>query len=162
MAVLMIEKPSLIPGMLLLLLGLLMLVNMHQRLQQPTPFRRCFGIGHFLRILIFGRSLPAFHKVDVNEGKDVIESIERALKERIADDNALIGKKEAIEKQIEELEHSSVETKSAIVPIEFLSELGKVQNLIGGKTSCSQLFVSLPHTNILMSLSINHSLVLID
>ena len=118
--------------MLLLLIGLFMLSQMQQRLEQPTPFRRCFGISHFVRILIFGRSLPVFDKVDINEGDQEIKAAEKQLKDRIANDNAFLGKKDALEKQLEELEDFSVESKSAILPIEFLNGLGKVQEIIGG------------------------------
>ncbi|KAL3896405.1 MAG: hypothetical protein SGARI_007180, partial [Bacillariaceae sp.] len=53
------------------------------------------------------------------------------MKERIERDRAFFGKKEAVEKVIEEIEHEKVTTKVQRVPLEIMAVLGKVQGIVG-------------------------------
>lgn len=133
MSVAMVEHPVLIPGMLCLFAALFMLALMRTRMRSPIPFRRCFGFWHYLRILLLGRSARSFQRIDVNDGFEEQRNIEKTSKIRRERDQEFFHLKEAVEKQIEELEKSSVETKSKIIPLEVLAELGKVQGIVGSK-----------------------------
>jgi hypothetical protein len=128
-----VEIPSLIPGLICLGFALLMLVQMQHRIyQQPSPLRRCFGFIHFMRILLIGKAVPIFEEVKPNHGLEELKMLEKMLKDRIERDRAFFGKKEAVEKVIEEVEHELVQSKTKPIPIELMGVLGKVQGIVGG------------------------------
>jgi hypothetical protein len=132
MCVLAVEIPNLIPGMTCLGLALFMLVQMQHRIyRQPIPMKRCFSFWHYLQILVTGSSAPAFDEIKANRGLEELKAIEKALEERIEKDREFFGKKEAVEKVIEEIEHERVTTKVNHVPLEIMVVLGKVQGIVG-------------------------------
>jgi hypothetical protein len=131
---LLIEYPQLFPALFCFTLAMVFLVQMQQRLNHPSPWRRCFSFNHYLRILVTGRSVPTHRTVEANERKEESIAQDEALKKRIAQDKEFFEKKEAVEREIEELEDvAKVETQSkSLIPVELLAVLGKVQSIVGG------------------------------
>ena len=131
--ILVVERPQMLPAFLFLGVAWFMLVNMQLRMQSPSPWHRCNTFGHYLRVLLLGSSLPAYVKVDPGEGWEEQQKIEEALEERKEEDARFFEKKEAVEKELEEIEGISLQTKSnaAIIPVELLLVLGKVQAIVG-------------------------------
>ncbi|KAG7343502.1 C2 domain containing protein [Nitzschia inconspicua] len=133
MSVLAIEIPNLIPGMIFLGLALFMLAQMQIRIQNnPSPLKRCFGFWYYLKILVTGKTTVDFEEIKANHGLEEIRAIERLLQERIEKDREFFGKKEAVEKVIEEIENERVATNSKAIPLELMTVLGKVQGIVGG------------------------------
>ncbi|KAG7372677.1 C2 domain containing protein [Nitzschia inconspicua] len=133
MSVLVIEIPNLIPGMMFLGLALFMLAQMQIRIQSnPSPLKRCFGFWYYLKILVTGKTTVDFEEIKANHGLEEIEVIERLLQERIEKDREFFGKREAVEKVIEEIEQEQVATNSKTIPLELMTVLGKVQGIVGG------------------------------
>jgi hypothetical protein len=132
-SILLVERPHMIPGLFCLGVAWFMLVNMHVRIQSPSPWHRCSSFGHYLRILLLGSSLQAFDRVDPADGWEEQKEIEDALKKRVDEDARFFEKKEAAEKELEEVENIVLQTKSnaAIIPVELLVILGKVQGIVG-------------------------------
>lgn len=128
-----VERPRMVPAFLFLGVAWFMLVNMQLRMQSPSPWHRCTSYGHYLRVLLLGSSLPAYVKVDPGDGWEEQQKIEKALEERKEEDDRFFEKKEAVEKELEEIEGISLQTKSnaAIIPVELLVVLGKVQAIVG-------------------------------
>lgn len=132
-SILLVERPLMAPALICLSVAWFMLVNMHLRLQSPSPWHRCSSFGHYFRILLLGSSLPAYEKVNSGDGWEEQKKIQDAFKERREVDDRFFEKKEAVEKELEAVEGISLETKSkaAIIPVELLVILGKVQGIVG-------------------------------
>jgi hypothetical protein len=138
LSILAILFPRLIPGIVCLELALFMIVQMQYRINDPSPLRRCFGFGHYLRILITGKAVPpAFDKLDPNTGLQELHAQEKQQEERLEETREFLEKKDEIEKFIEELEHEFIDTKSqSIIPLEIMAVLGKVQGIVGSTYIC--------------------------
>jgi hypothetical protein len=134
LGILVVEKPRLFPAILCFMLAMIFLRKMQERLASPSPWRRCFSFAHYLRILIFGTSGDSVgtNTIAANEGAEELQAQEEALHKRIAHDKEFIEKKEAVEKQIEEIENFKVHNNSQPIPLELLIVLGKVQGIVGG------------------------------
>ena len=132
MSFLAVEHPTLIPGMLLLGFTLFMLAEQQHRIHvQPAPYHRCLGFIHYAKILLLGKAqLPVFDEIPRNHRIEDIRAHIASEKERIERDRAFFGKKEAIEKAVEEIEHERIQTSTKI-PIQILSVLGDVQKIVG-------------------------------
>lgn len=133
--ILVVEKPRLFPAVLCFALAMIMFRTMQERLASPSPWRRCFSFGHYLRIFLFGSSSTAptgTTTVAAYEGAKEFQAQEEALLQRIAHDKEFIEKKEAVEKAIEEIENFKVQNHSQPIPVELLIVLGKVQGIVGG------------------------------
>jgi C2 domain len=132
MSVLAVENFNLIPGMMSLGLALFMLAHMQMRIStNPSPLKRCFGFWYYFKILVTGQTSVSFEEIKANHGLEEIEAIKRALEERVQKDREFFGKKEAVEKVIEELEHERIATKTKAMPLELMAVLGKVQAIVG-------------------------------
>jgi hypothetical protein len=131
--IIVVERPRMVPAFLFLGVAWFMLVNMQLRMQSPSPWHRCTSFGHYLRVLLLGSSVPAYVRVDPGEGWEEQQRIEKALEDRKEEDDRFFEKKEAVEKELEEIEGISLQTKSnaAIIPVELLVVLGKVQAIVG-------------------------------
>lgn len=127
-----VEKPGLIPAMIFFSLALLLLEQMNLRLRSPSPWRRCLSFLHYFRVLILGRNRD---KTESNimafEGAKEFERQQEAIRARIAKDKQFIERKEAFEKQIEEIESFKLQDNSQPIPMELLIVLGKVQSIVG-------------------------------
>jgi hypothetical protein len=55
----------------------------------------------------------------------------KILEERVEKDREFFGKKEAVEKVIEEIKHNRVTTRTNALPFELMAVLGKVQGILG-------------------------------
>jgi hypothetical protein len=133
--ILVVEKPRLFPAVLCFMLALVLLRQMQERLASPSPWRRCFSFAHYLRVLVVGNSGdPTGTTIAANEGAEEFRAQQEVLRERIAHDKKFIEKKEAVEKQIEEIEKIK-EYNSQPVPIELMVVLGKVQSIVGGTSN---------------------------
>ena len=132
MSFLAVEHPTLIPGMLMLGFTLFMLAEQQHRIHiQPAPHHRCFGFIHYTKILLFGQAqLPIFDEIPRNHRIEDIQAHIASEQERIERDRAFFGKKEAIEKAVEEIEHERIQTSTKI-PLQILSVLGDVQKIVG-------------------------------
>jgi hypothetical protein len=132
LGILVVEKPRLIPAMIAFTLALCLLEQMNQRLSSPSPWRRCLSFSYYLRVLIFGRSGNRKHKQNTAfEGATEFEALQKAMQPRIAKDKQFIERKEAFEKQIEEIESFKLQDNSQPIPMELLIVLGKVQSIVG-------------------------------
>ena len=136
-ALLVVEQPDKIPAVLFLGMAWFMLVQMQLRRQSPSPWLRCLSFGHYARILLLGSSGRQQETMTIRAGDGWPEQqkINQALEKRIREDDQFFQRKEAVEKEIEVVEQSgSVQTKSkaAVVPIELLVVLGKLQGIVGG------------------------------
>jgi C2 domain len=134
MGLFMVEHPQFIPGMLCLAASLFLLTQMAHRNRSPSPWKRCNSFLHYCRILI-GQSTLQFEHIAANEGWEETRAQEEDLKKRMESDQLFFQKKEAVEKELEELEHSThMDTKSKdIIHLELLVVLGKVQAIVGGE-----------------------------
>ena len=134
--VLVVEKPRLIPAIFCFGWAMIFLRNMQQRIASPSPWRRCFSFAHYFRILIFGSSgKPMGTTIAANEGAKELDAEKEEMRKRIAHDKEFIEKKQAVEKQIEEIENFKVQNHSSPIPVELLIVLGKVQGIVGGKAT---------------------------
>jgi hypothetical protein len=133
-ALLVVERPQLVPSFIFLLAAYFMLLRMYIRRQSPSPWYRCFSFGHYLWVLLLDIPSTEYQGIDPSEGWEEQERINTAIRKRIADDDVFLKKKEAAEKEIEMVESIAVETKSsaAVIPVELLLILGKVQGIVGG------------------------------
>jgi hypothetical protein len=123
-------------------MALFFMQQMQSRMSCPSPWRRCSSFLQYLSILIWGGHHRAGGKlrqatttttsISAYEGADEFEAQQQALRDRIAHDKEFIEKKEALAKQIEEIENSKVQTDSQPIPMEILIVLGKVQGIVGG------------------------------
>jgi hypothetical protein len=134
MGLLMVEHPQFIPGMVCLAVSLFLLAQMAHRNRSPSPWKRCNSFGHYWRILL-GQRTRQFEHIYANEGWEETRAEEEELKKRAESDQRFFQKKEAVEKELEELEHSThMDTKTKdIIHIELLVVLGKIQAIIGGE-----------------------------
>jgi hypothetical protein len=127
-----VEHPRLIPAMFCFTAAFFFLVQMQHRLKSPSPWRRCFSFGHYVRVLVTGKSSLSYTAIEANQGWDETKAQDEALKKRIEHDEEFFEKKEAVEKELEEIEQVKVETQSKVIPLELLVVLGKVQAIVGG------------------------------
>lgn len=139
MAILLVEHPRLFPAFVCFAIVAFFMNGMQQRLSSPSPWRRCFSFTHYLQILLLGKSIPKDTSIEANQGADELQAQDEALRERIAQDKKFMEKKEAIEKEIEEIANFKVHTDSKLVPVELLVVLGKVQGIVGGTHSDCRL-----------------------
>jgi hypothetical protein len=103
----------------------------HRIFVQPAPHHRCNGFVHYAKILLFGKArLPIFDEIPSNHRIDDIQAHTAAEEERIERDRAFFGKKEAVEKAVDEIEHERIQTSTKI-PIQILTVLGDVQKIVG-------------------------------
>jgi hypothetical protein len=123
-----IEHPNVIPAVLCLGMAGILLVNMQQRLETPSPWRRCFSFWHYLRILLTGKSAPSYQIIEENEGHKEMRAQEDKLKTRMDQEKDFFKMKEAIKTQIEKIERETVENSTELMVV-----LGKVQGIVGGK-----------------------------
>jgi hypothetical protein len=136
MGMLIVEYPQLFPAIFCFIIALLFLVQMQHRVNSSSPWRRCFSFGHYLRILITGKSVPYYKTIEANEGLEEMKAQDEALEKRIEQDREFMEKRELAEKEIEEIEEQvKLETKSKVIPVELLVVLGKVQGIVGGKSN---------------------------
>ena len=134
MGMLVVEYPQIFPSFFCFAIALFSLVQMQHRLKMPSPWRRCFSFGHYLRILIIGKSTPKYKLVEANEGFNAMQAKDEAHTKRIERDRVFSEKRESVIKEVEELEGQvNVEDKSKVVPLELMVVLGKVQAIVGGK-----------------------------
>jgi hypothetical protein len=135
MGLFVVEYPYMFPAVLCLVMAGILLVNMQQRLETPSPWRRCFSFWHYLRILITGKSAPCYQTIGENEGHEEMRAQEDKLKARIDQDNEFFKMKEAVETEIEKIEQETVTmaTKMEVNYIELMVVLVKVQRIVGGK-----------------------------
>ena len=76
---------------------------------------------------------PVYKSIEEYEGYEGLQQEEQALFERIQHDKEFIQKKEAVEKEIGEIEKEKVQYKTeSMIPVELLDVLGKVQSIVGG------------------------------
>ena len=73
--------------------------------------------------------------IAANEGAKELDAEKEEMRKRIAHDKEFIEKKQAVEKQIEEIENFKVQNHSSPIPVELLIVLGKVQGIVGGKAT---------------------------
>ena len=138
MGIMILERPQYIPAVMCFAMALFFMQQMQSRMSCPSPWHRCCSFLHYLSILIGGgRScgklfLQSAKTISAYEGADEFEAQQQALRDRIAHDKEFIEKKEALAKQIEEIENSKVQTDSQPIPMEILIVLGKVQGIVGG------------------------------
>jgi hypothetical protein len=132
--ILLVERPQLIPAFCCLGIAGLMLVNMHARRNSPSPWHRCFSFGHYLKVMLLGGASRELKGISAGEGWEEQKTINEVKKKRFADDDSFFQKKEALEKQIQIVESISIDTKSkaAVIPVELLVILGKLQGIVGG------------------------------
>lgn len=129
--ILIVEKPRLIPAMMCFVSALFLFVQMNQRVASPSPWHRCHSFSHYFHVLVYGRSTKKNRDVLAFEGAQQFEEQEETLRQRIAHDKKFLEKKEAIEKEIEEIENLQLDDKSQPLPMELLIVLGKVQSIVG-------------------------------
>ena len=128
-----VELPQMIPAILCFGLALLLLALMQQRLDNPSPWRRCSSFNYYFQILCSGKSPKSTSSIKANQGWDEQCVIENKLRRRIDEDKDFFEKKDAIEKEIEGIEQEGEGTKSKGIPLELMIVLGKVQSIVGGK-----------------------------
>ena len=128
-----VEKPYTIPAVICFTVALSLLAQMHERLSSPSPWRRCRSFSYYFRILAFGHSGTDHNKYTIaaHEGAEELKEQEDELRRRIERDKDFIEKKEAVERQIEEIESVKVQHDSHPIPMELLQILGKVQSIVG-------------------------------
>ena len=147
---LLVEYPTQLFPSIVCFSGAIFLLNqMQQRINSPSPWRRCHSFNHYLQILVFGKSaspstsckpMALCHKptteIEPYEGYKKLQQEHQKLVDRIQHDKEFIEKKDAVEKEIEEIEkeEKSIQTKTeSLIPVELLDVLGKVQGIVGGK-----------------------------
>ena len=138
-AIILVERPYMLPAVLPLCIGWFMLASMYWRLQEPSPWQRCLTFGHYFRILILGHSSPEAEEIRAWEGHEESEAKKKAIQRRIEDDRAFMKEKEAVEEKIKSFERKqSMETQvQSVLDIELLNVLGKIQGIVGGeKRNC--------------------------
>jgi hypothetical protein len=133
MGLFVVECPYMFPAVLCLGMAGILLVNKQQRLETPSPWRRCFSFWHYLRILFTGKSAPSFMMIEEYEGHGEMRAQEDKLKMRIDQDKEFFKMKEATETEIEKIEQETVATKTGVTYTELTAILGKVQGIVGGK-----------------------------
>jgi C2 domain len=139
--VILVEQPQFIPSFFFLGMAWFMLANANLRQMSPSPWYRCLSFQHYLEILIRGKSTLDFEPIHPGEGWSGQQDIMQALKKRKEDDARFFEKKEAVEKELEEVQSVSLHTKSNIpvIPVELLVILGKVQGIVGNICRCCRL-----------------------
>jgi len=127
-----VEHPNMIPAMIVFALALVLLEQMNHRISSPSPWRRCRSFSFYLRVLIFGTSgkgkLP---NISAFEGAQEFEEYQKAIDARIAKDKEFIQRKEAFERQLDEIESFKLQDSSQPIPMELLMVLGKIQSIVG-------------------------------
>ena len=127
-----VEKPRLIPAAIFFGLAGLLLVQLQERLKSPSPWEHCLPFSHQLAILLKGKSLPRYTVIDANAGAEQIKKRDAELERRREEERLLDETREAIEKELQEMESQlHVQTKSTGLSLELLVTLGKIQSIIG-------------------------------
>ena len=127
-----VEYPNFIPAFVFLGAGYLMLVNMTIRVQSPSPWYRCRSFWHYFCVLVFGKSFSNIGKIEPEFGWKEQHSRIEAWRKRAEDNERFFHKKEAVEKEIEASKISiQSESKAAIISLELLVILGKIQGIVG-------------------------------
>lgn len=131
--ILVVEHPRLLPTFICLGTATFFLQQMQQRLNSPSPWRRCHSFWHYFKILILGSNTRGHLDIHANEGLEKLRLEKEALKLRISHDKEFVEKKEAIERELQEFDKLHIHSKSKTIPVELLIVLGKVQAIVGGK-----------------------------
>ena len=137
MGILVVEVPQLIPSVMCLFVAWIMLINMWLRRVVPSPWYRCPSFGEYFQILVFGKSRTPIkkHSIKPYEGYSTQKTLEHTLLKRREADDKFMQLKEEAEKELEEAENVSkdmhTKSKSAVIPVEILIVLGKVQGIVG-------------------------------
>ena len=127
-----VERPRFIPAVFFFMGTLFFYVQMQQRVKLPSPWRRCFSFSYYLRILITGKSKPAYQSIHVQEGQEEMDKMDQLLERRIAADKEFFEQKQEVEKEIEDLQNQRIETRTDLVPFELMIVLGRLQGIVGG------------------------------
>ncbi|CAB9526353.1 expressed unknown protein [Seminavis robusta] len=132
MGLLVVEHPQYILGILCFAASLFLFAQMEHRNRNPSPWKRCNSFGHYVRILLNQQPIR-FERIEANQGWEETQAQESAFRARVESEREFFQKKEAVEKELEKLEHSAhIDTKSTdLIQLELLVVLGKVQGIIG-------------------------------
>ena len=135
MAILLVERPYMLPAVIPLSFAWFMFSSMYWRLQEPSPWRQCFSFGHYLRILLLGHSALELETIKPGQGYEESQAKKEALQRRVDDDRAFMKQKDALEDEIRTIEKKdSMETQvQQILDIELLNVLGNIQGIVGGE-----------------------------
>eukprot|EP00934_Nitzschia_sp_Nitz4_P008182 Nitzschia sp. Nitz4//scaffold92_size79448//72925//76351//NITZ4_005405-RA/size79448-augustus-gene-0.27-mRNA-1//1//CDS//3329560228//8172//frame0 len=131
MGIVAVEHPHLIPAFLCFGLATFLLYEMQARLASPSPWRRCLSFMHYFQVLILGFSTLSPTFIHAHEGAAQMLALELALEQRRKQEQEFNEKKEAFERELEEIENVEVQNKSKTIPLELLVVLGKVQGIVG-------------------------------
>lgn len=136
LGVLVIERPYMFPAVFFLGVAWFMMANMYLRLIQPSPWYRCLSFWHYFRILLLGKSSYSIEKINENEGWEETKARKAAWKKRIEDDEKALQTREAVDKMIDKIGDDDIQTRN-VMSNELLSELGKIQGIVGGAGCCA-------------------------
>lgn len=131
-----IEKPYLAPPFTILAIGWMMIANLTQRRQHPSPWARCPSFLSYLEILRTGKSpVDRNYRIEPGEGVAETEAYEKAWKERLEKDAEEAAAAAARQQHIEKVGDDAIQTKmTALIPIDLLDRLGRYQGILGRLT----------------------------
>lgn len=125
-----VERPSAFPALILLGIAWIMLANLVQRQQHPSPWCRCPPFSRFVQTLLQGESVTTIDTIEPFEGDIDAQKYENEWNERIERDLKEAAKRLEEQQQIAKIGDESIHTKMVGIPIDLLERLGRYQGMV--------------------------------
>ena len=123
-----VENPHLIPSSILFGCGWILVANMTQRTNHPSPWHRGHSFAYYMHILIHGKPHAAEKGVRIksNQGQEEHSKLEEVWKQRLADEDADYAKQVDLDAKIKTITDGAnvrTRTKAKLAIVDPISAL---------------------------------------